>query len=142
MRNRFIASLLLVLFLSILGIAQTSQAGEERILKHYLEQILLTDPAFSGFDVKQGEAIYFNIHTHSKGETRACADCHSGDPRQPSQHITTGKPIDPLAPSVNSERFTELKKTEKWFRRNCKWTIERECTSEEKGHFIVYLQSL
>ncbi|TBR21868.1 MAG: DUF1924 domain-containing protein, partial [Candidatus Nitrosotenuis sp.] len=28
---------------------------------------------------------------------------------------------------------------EKWFKRNCKETLERECTPQEKGDFLAYL---
>ncbi|MEG7525318.1 MAG: DUF1924 domain-containing protein [Chromatiales bacterium] len=58
-----------------------------------------------------------------------------------SQHIRTGKVIEPLAPSVNPKRFTDQRKVEKWFIRNCKWTLGRECSSQEKGDLLVYLLS-
>jgi len=32
-------------------------------------------------------------------------------------------------------------KTEKWFLRNCKWTMGRTCTAQEKGDFLAYFQS-
>ncbi|MEA3244387.1 MAG: DUF1924 domain-containing protein, partial [Pseudomonadota bacterium] len=31
------------------------------------------------------------------------------------------------------------KKIEKWFKRNCKWTLGRECTAQEKADFLAYI---
>ena len=53
----------------------------------------------------------------------------------------TGKVIDPMAPSVNPKRFTDAKEIEKWFKRNCTWTVGRECTPQEKGDFLSYLRT-
>ena len=40
---------------------------------------------------------------------------------------------------VNAERFTDLAKTEKWFRRNCDTVLGRECTVIEKGNFLTFM---
>ena len=53
-----------------------------------------------------------------------------------------GKRIEPMAPAVNAERFTDPKKTEKWFGRNCKDVLERECTPREKASFIAWLMTI
>jgi hypothetical protein len=47
-----------------------------------------------------------------------------------------------MAPSVDAERYTDLGKMEKWFKRNCKWTWGRECTPQEKGDLLEYLRQL
>jgi hypothetical protein len=47
-----------------------------------------------------------------------------------------------MAPSVNPARFTNTSKVEKWFKRNCKDVLNRECTAQEKGDVITYLMSL
>jgi hypothetical protein len=46
-----------------------------------------------------------------------------------------------MAPSVNSERLTDPKFIEKWFRRNCIQTLGRECTPQEKGDVLTYLRA-
>jgi hypothetical protein len=46
-----------------------------------------------------------------------------------------------MAPSANKERFTDVKKIEKWFKRNCNDVLARECTAQEKGDFLKYLLS-
>ncbi|MDH5731277.1 MAG: DUF1924 domain-containing protein [Gammaproteobacteria bacterium] len=75
-----------------------------------------------------------------EGKERNCTKCHGEDLTKSGKHVKTGKTIDPLAASVNAERFTDLKKIEKWFKRNCKWTFERECTAQEKIDFLEYLR--
>lgn len=75
-------------------------------------------------------------------QTRSCTSCHSVDPRQPSKHVRTGKPIGPLAPSVNSDRLTDIGEIRKWFKRNCTWTFGRECTPQEKGDVLTFLRDL
>ncbi len=77
-----------------------------------------------------------------EGAPRSCASCHGTDPRQPGRHATTGKAIEPLASSAQSDRFSDPEKVEKWFKRNCTWTWGRECTAQEKGDFLAYLSRL
>ena len=72
----------------------------------------------------------------------SCASCHGASPLLPGRHASTGKPILPLAPMVNAERFSDLAKVEKWFRRNCKDVLNRECTSLEKADVVAYLKDL
>lgn len=72
---------------------------------------------------------------------RSCASCHTADVTKAGSHKRTGKVIEPLAPSLVADRFTDEKKIEKWFLRNCKWTLGRECTPQEKGDFLSYLGS-
>jgi hypothetical protein len=76
------------------------------------------------------------------GEQRSCVTCHGTDLTKSGKHATTGKPIEPLAVSANSERLTDPAKVEKWFGRNCRWTLGRDCTPQEKGDFVRYIQSL
>jgi mono/diheme cytochrome c family protein len=72
---------------------------------------------------------------------RSCATCHGNDLTQPGRHATTGKRIEPLAPSVNPERLGNPNKVEKWLRRNCRWTLNRLCTEAEKERFVAFIQS-
>jgi len=36
-------------------------------------------------------------------------------------------------------RFTDVAKTDKWFRRNCGDVVGRECTAAEKADVIAFL---
>lgn len=89
-----------------------------------------------------GRSVWTQEHPSPQGgAARSCSTCHGNDPRQAGRHAETGKPIEPMAPAVNAGRLTDPAKVEKWFRRNCRWTLGRECTAQEKGDFIQYLIS-
>ena len=100
-----------------------------------------TSVELPGFTAESGEKLWNQEQTIS-GQARSCASCHTSDPRQAGKHVRTGKPIKPMAPSVNSDRFADPKKVSKWFKRNCKWTLGRECNEQEKGDITRYLKSL
>ncbi len=72
----------------------------------------------------------------------SCASCHGTSPAQPGKHASTGKSIAPLAPLVNPERFSDSAKVEKWFRRNCKDVLNRECTPLEKADVVAYVKEI
>ena len=57
------------------------------------------------------------------------------------KHVRTGKPIKPMSPTVNPERLTSSKDIEKWFLRNCKWTLGRECSPQEKADLLLYISN-
>ena len=94
-----------------------------------------------GFSADSGEKLWNQTHNIS-GQPRSCATCHTSNLRQAGKHVRTGKPIKPMAPSVNSDRLADPKKVSKWFKRNCKWTLGRECTEQEKGDITSYLNSI
>lgn len=93
------------------------------------------------FSVERGATAWkqSNMQAGSK-ESRSCQSCHGDDLKQAGKHATTGKKIEPMAPSVNPERLTDAAKIEKWFKRNCKWTLGRDCSPQEKGDYLVYLR--
>ncbi|MBF0399820.1 MAG: DUF1924 domain-containing protein [Magnetococcales bacterium] len=95
------------------------------------------------FRAEQGERLLNQVGKESPDATgNRCADCHTTDPRQRGKHVKTGKEIEPLAPAVNSERLQDAAKVEKWFLRNCKGTLGRACTPQEKGDFLTFLLTL
>ena len=95
------------------------------------------------FTASNGDALWRKTYPDPKeaGKTRGCATCHGEDLHAKGKHVTTGKAIEPMAPSVNKERFTDPKFIEKWFTRNCKWVLSRECTPQEKGDLLSYLRT-
>lgn len=100
------------------------------------------EPGLSGFSPDEGKRFFNSKRTHTvKKEERSCSSCHTSDPAQKGK-TPVGKVIEPLAPSVNRERFTDPAKVEKWFKRNCENVLERECTAKERGDFISYMISL
>jgi hypothetical protein len=72
----------------------------------------------------------------------ACTACHTENPKAAGQHVKTRKAIDPLAPVAQKDRFTDLAKLEKWFKRNCQEVLERACTAQEKADFTAYMISV
>jgi hypothetical protein len=96
----------------------------------------------SGFDAQRGRTMwsqeFVDAETHLE---RSCETCHSANLAQSGRHAKTNKIIEPLAPSANPERLTDTRQMKKWLKRNCKWTLGRECTPQEKGDFLVYLRT-
>ncbi|MBT9504376.1 MAG: DUF1924 domain-containing protein [Burkholderiaceae bacterium] len=82
------------------------------------------------------------LFTVRQGREWSCASCHGAVPTQAGKHAATGKAIAPLAPAFNPERFTDPAKAEKWFRRNCKDVLDRECSAAEKAHVLSWLLTL
>lgn len=73
------------------------------------------------------------------GKEWSCATCHTDNPAVPGKHAITGKPIEPLAPAANGQRFSRADKVAKWFKRNCNDVVGRECTAAEKSDLLAYL---
>jgi hypothetical protein len=89
-----------------------------------------------------GAAAWVQEYPQADGSpARSCTSCHTDDLTRPGRHAKTGKPIEPLAPSVNPERLTDQAKVEKWLRRNCRWTLGRECTAAEQADLLAYIET-
>lgn len=87
---------------------------------------------------ERGEAFFrrqFGVSAKMPG----CTSCHTDNPAAAGRHAVTGKEIRPLAPAVDSERFTDPAKVEKWFGRNCREVVGRACTPAEKADFIKFV---
>jgi hypothetical protein len=93
---------------------------------------------FQGFSPQRGESFFRATH----GREWSCSSCHTQNPAVGGKHAKTDKPIAPLAPAANNERFTRPDKVEKWFKRNCNDVLGRTCTAQEKGDVLAYLASL
>jgi hypothetical protein len=52
-----------------------------------------------------------------------------------------GKTIDPLAPSVNQNSLTNVKKIKKWLLRNFKQVYGREGDAKEKGDVLMFINA-
>ena len=115
----------------------TAQAGSavDQLLGQYAE--LGAGP----FDARAGERIWRSTYGE-ENPPRQCASCHTPDPRQVGKHARTAKAIEPLAPSVAPQRMSDARKVSKWLLRNCKWTLGRECTPQERGDLLAYLRGL
>jgi mono/diheme cytochrome c family protein len=116
--------------------AVAATAADQR--KRFESEARAASPAFDGFSPRRGEAFFKATH----GAEWSCASCHTASPLAPGKHARTGKPIAPLAPAANAERFTDAATVDKWFRRNCNDVVGRACTAQEKGDVMQYLMSL
>lgn len=86
-------------------------------------------------DAARGQRFYAARH----GAEWSCASCHTANPGAEGQHAGTGKSIAPLAPAANPRRFSDAARTEKWFRRNCRDVLGRECSAGEKADVLAWL---
>lgn len=127
---------ILITFAAVIFSASATATVVDDLLKTYQGQ------GGSNFSVEQGKKRWHEDHPdpEESGKVRNCSSCHTDDFKAKGRHAKTGEPIDPLAPSVNKERLTDPKFIEKWFKRNCKWVIGRECTPQEKGDFLMFLR--
>ena len=93
---------------------------------------------FAVFSATRGETLFRETYGGGKPDTPSCTTCHSTSPEQIGR-TRAGKVVDPMALSRTPQRYADFKKTEKWFRRNCKSVLGRECTPIEKGDFITFM---
>lgn len=93
----------------------------------------------TAFDAERGGKAWSKETKGEDGQMLSCASCHGSDLGKEGKHHKTSKVIQPMAPSANKERYTDVKKIEKWFKRNCNDVLARECTAQEKGDFLKYL---
>lgn len=103
----------------------------------YAQQAVRDDPSFKAFSAARGQRFFLSRH----GNDWSCASCHTSDPTRSGKHDVTGRAIQPMAPATNPKRFTDAAKTEKWFRRNCRDVVGRECSALEKGDVLAWLGS-
>ena len=115
-----------------------------------------TAPAWAGDTTPAQQLDRFNAAAGAPGQAErgrvffgrthggewSCASCHHAPPTRPGQHAGTGKALEPLAPAFNPRAFTDSAKVDKWFRRNCKDVLQRECSAAEKADVMAYLNSL
>ncbi len=88
---------------------------------------------------RAGQRIWLDTFISSDGSERSCTTCHGNDLKQTGKHVRTKKLIKPMAPSVNPDRLSNTRNIRKWFKRNCKWTIGRECTAVEKANLLAFI---
>lgn len=115
-----------------LGIAQAADTSPAQQLERWSAQAGAPGLA------ERGRNFFNGRH----GGEWSCASCHGMAPTQAGKHASTGKPIDPMAPIANPKVFTDTARVDKWFRRNCKDVLRRECSAGEKADVLAYLMAL
>jgi len=122
----------IVLIFSAPALAGSSQ---DNIMNHYKNLA-----GGKSFSAKRGEAFFRAKHAGGKPATPSCTSCHTSSPKKPGK-TRVNKVIEPMALSRTPDRFSDLKKVEKWFGRNCRSVLGRECTPQEKGDFLAFMTS-
>lgn len=120
----------LLLAASLLGGLPAQASSPQHTLAHYQQQA-------GSASASRGEAL-FRAQVTRDGKTESCTSCHTDNPKAVGK-TRANKAIEPLAPVANRERLTDLDKVEKWFRRNCRDVLGRECTVQEKADFVAFL---
>lgn len=127
-----------MIFAALLSTAVTglAHADSAALLQQYAQQ------GASAPSAQRGKDMWQQTFTGS-GEfsERSCASCHTSDLARAGKHVKTGKAIEPMSPQVNAERLSDNRKVEKWLLRNCKWTLGRECSVQEKADFLAYIKT-
>ena len=122
---------------SMLLLAQSASASPavDAMLKVY------SGAGAGPFSAEAGQDMWAEKRSNNKTPVqRSCSSCHTNNLSDSGKHVKTNKVIKPMSPMANPKRLTTTKKIEKWFMRNCKWTFGRECSAQEKGDFLLYIQ--
>ena len=134
-RRLMLAATVVALPLAVLA----ADARRDAILADYAAKARAAAPGATAFSVQRGEALFRTKWTGGDPRTTSCTACHTADPRQPGQNAQTGRPIEPVAVSVNPRRFTDPATVEKQFTRDCRSVLGRDCTPLEKGDYITFM---
>ena len=120
-----------VMAIALAGTATAAETAAGLLAGYQAEAGTAADPG-------RGQRLF----TQTQGREWSCASCHRALPVSAGRHAGTGKPIEALAPAFNPQRFSDAGKAEKWFRRNCKDVLARECSAGEKADVLAWLITL
>lgn len=103
------------------------------------EQLLAEYSAKAGApaSAERGQKLFTSKGTGEFGWS--CASCHGATPTGTGNNALSEKPIKPLAPAFNAERFTDKSKADGWFKNNCKDVLSRDCSSAERADVLAWL---
>lgn len=136
----FTAALLFVALSPELGLAAGLNAEMTKYVQGLETQAKKQESGFKGFDPERGKKLFFDARPNDKTGTISCATCHTSDLKKSGKTLV-GKVIEPLAPSANKARLTNVKETEKWLLRNFKQVYGREGTAREKGDVLMFINA-
>jgi len=125
---------------SLLPIDGSASELRQKIIAGYALEARSQDHGFKGFSAERGKAFFLSSPATGKPDTPSCTSCHSTDPAAKGR-TRAGKEIAPMVVSKTPERYIDIKKVEKWFRRNCKGVLGRTCTAVEKGDFLTLMSN-
>jgi len=135
MKQRYILTLTVLIGAMLTASAASATPATDELFARYKSE------GASNFNAEHGMNDWNREGKSEGSEKISCGTCHGDDLTKAGKHHKTGKRIEPMAPSANPERFTDAKKIEKWFKRNCNDAWGRECTAQEKGDVLKFLLS-
>ena len=126
-----------IVFLLSLGLALPAQSMGEPTSPTAQMERFSADAGRAGA-AELGQQFFLKKHANEW----SCASCHGQSPTGSGRHASTGKVLEALAPAFNPKSLTDSARIDKWFRRNCKDVLGRECTAAEKADVLAWLISL
>ena len=136
-RSRAPQIVLAAVMLAALPSLAAANTPQDRMIAHYAAKAKAAGEA-AAFSADRGRKLFLASPATGKPDTPSCTSCHTDSPFKTGQ-TRAGKAIAPMALSKTPDRYADLKKVEKWFRRNCKSVLGRTCTPGEKGDFLTFM---
>lgn len=136
MKTKIMIAVFGVLF-SASALADVTNA--EKLVYKYTNIAHSVNETYQAPSITDGKIFFNRKFKTPSGKEAACASCHTSNPANVGKNIVTGKEIPPLAPRVNTKRFTDLDKVEEEFTKHCNDILGADCAPAEKANFIAYL---
>ncbi len=116
----------------------SAAAGQRQVLDGFTGEAKAMDRNFQEFSAERGRILFYSSPATGKPDTPSCTSCHTANPANVGQ-TRAGKEIAPMALSKSPDRYGDMEKVEKWFRRNCNSVLGRACTPVEKGDYLTFM---
>lgn len=124
------------LFILSISLSRADSETVNNLLQQY------TNEGAISANADQGRVLWQKtVKSNGEFPQRSCVSCHTQDLTAPGKHIKTRKQIKAMTPTANPERLSDVRKVNKWFKRNCKWTLGRECSAQEKANLLIYINN-
>lgn len=136
MKVQLIVSLFAATFATF---AHADVTNAEKLVYKYTNIAHSVNETYQAPSITDGKIFFNRKFKTPSGKEAACASCHTNNPANAGKNIVTGKEIPPLAPRVNTKRFTNLDKVEEEFTKHCNDILGADCAASEKANFIAYL---
>lgn len=134
MKNIYLNIITLSLCMTYSAYSNAEESIVNTLMDSYVKQGAKKD------NPKRGEILWNKTYTGKAPFTeRSCKLCHTANLKNKGEHTRTGKMIKPLSPTINSKSLSSLKHVKKWFKRNCKWTLGKECSAQEKADILAFI---
>lgn len=119
--------------------AMADVTNAEKLVYKYTNIAHSANPAYAAPSITEGKIFFNRKFKTPNGKEASCASCHTTNPANVGKNIVTNKEIPPLAPRVNTKRFTDIEKVEDEFTKHCNDIMGADCSPAEKANFIAYL---